>query len=117
MGTHTRSSDETGCSTMATISFQCREKDVDGKKKLEVQVLSCKGLPDLDGAFNETDAYVVVRLGAGTDKPQKTEAVSGSLNPTFDPASSKLSKVDKTGKTNTLELVSPADGETHLSHN
>merc|ERR1712018_902282 len=88
MGTHTRSSDETGCSTMATISFQCREKDVDGKKKLEVQVLSCKGLPDLDGAFNETDAYVVVRLGAGTDKPQKTEAVSGSLNPTFDPASS-----------------------------
>jgi len=139
---------------MATINFKCLEKDVEGQKKLEVQVLSCKGLPDLDGAFNLTDAYVVVKIGAGKDKPQKTKAVSGSLDPTFEEESStftfdngpevaeharirfqvmdkdtfspddlcgkasiKLDKVDKTGKTNTLELVSPSDGETHLSYN
>merc|ERR1712037_884260 len=128
--------------TMATITFKCEE-----------EVLSCKGLPDLDGAGNLTDAYVVVKLGAGKDKPQKTKAVEGSLDPKFDEktstflfangpeaaeharirfqvmdkdtfspddlvgkASIKLSNVDKTGEPNTLELVSPCDGETHLSH-
>ena len=66
--------------TMATITFKCEEKD----GKFEVVVLSCKGLPDLDGAGNLTDAYVVVKLGAGKDKPQKTKAVEGSLDPKFD---------------------------------
>ena len=70
--------------TMATITFKCEEKD----DKLEVVVLSCKGLPDLDGAFNLTDAYVVVKIGAGKDKPQKTKPVEGSLNPKFDPETS-----------------------------
>ena len=65
---------------MATITFKCEEKD----GKFEVVVLSCKGLPDLDGACNLTDAYVVVKLGAGKDKPQKTKAVEGSLDPKFD---------------------------------
>ena len=70
---------------MATITFKCEEKD---DSKLEVVVLSCKGLPDLDGAFNLTDAYVVVKIGAGKDKPQKTKPVEGSLNPKFDPETS-----------------------------
>merc|ERR1719151_486746 len=132
---------------MATLTFPCEEKD----GKLEVVVLSCKGLPDLDSAFNLTDAYVVVKIGAGNDKPQKTKAVEGSLDPKFNPktstfqfengpevaeharirfqvmdkdtfspddligkASIKLSKIQM-GKPNTLELVSPRDGETHLS--
>ena len=73
---------------MATINFKCLEKDVGGQRKLEVQVLSCKGLPDLDGAMNLTDAYVVVKIGAGKDKPQKTKAVSGSLDPVFEEESS-----------------------------
>ena len=65
---------------MATITFKC-EKRVD---KLEVVVLSCNGLPDLDGASNLTDAYVVVKIGSGKDKPQKTKAVWGSQDPEFD---------------------------------
>ena len=66
--------------TMATITFKCEEKD----GKFEVVVLSCKGLPDLDGACNLTDAYVVVKIGAGKDKPKKTHAIDGSLDPKFD---------------------------------
>ena len=69
---------------MATLTFKCEEKD----GKLEVVVLSCKGLPDLDSAFNLTDAYVVVKIGAGNEKPQKTKAVEGSLDPKFNPKTS-----------------------------
>merc|ERR1712210_174242 len=92
--------------TMATITFKCEEKD----DKLEVVVLSCKGLPDLDGAFNLTDAYVVVKIGAGKDKH------TFSPDDIIGKASIKLSKLkDKMGKPVTLEMVSPSDGETHLS--
>merc|ERR1712083_817370 len=43
--------------------------------------VSCEGLPDLDGALNLTDPYVVVRVGK---EKQKTKAVGGALNPEFD---------------------------------
>ena len=71
---------------MPSLTFTC--KAAKEENKLEVTVLSCEGLPDLDGAFNLTDAYVVVKIGAGKDKPQKTKPVEGSLNPKFDPETS-----------------------------
>jgi len=62
---------------MATLTFKCKPKD----DKLEVTIVSCEGLPDLDGALNLTDPYVVVRVGK---EKQKTKAVGGALNPEFD---------------------------------
>ena len=73
---HPQSSDLTGC-RMATLTFKCKPKD----DKLEVTIVSCEGLPDLDGALNLTDPYVVVRVGK---EKQKTKAVGGALNPEFD---------------------------------
>jgi len=61
---------------MATLTFKCKPKD----DKLEVTIVSCEGLPDLDGALNLTDPYVVVRVGK---EKQKTKAVGGALNPEF----------------------------------
>ena len=62
---------------MATLTFKCKPED----DKLKVTILSCEGLPDLDGALNLTDAYVIVRLG----KERKiTKAVGGALDPKFD---------------------------------
>merc|ERR1712179_587710 len=49
--------------------------------KLEVTIVRCKDLPDLDGAFNLTDAYVVVKVG---EKKERTKAVGGKLDPKFD---------------------------------
>ena len=60
-----------------TLTFKCEEKD----GKLEVTIVSCKGLPDLDGASNLTDAYVFVKVGT---KKERTKAVGGALDPTFD---------------------------------
>ena len=60
------------------IIFKCASKEGD---KLEVTVVSCKGLPDLDGVCNLSDPYVVVKVGS---KKVKTEAVRGELNPTFE---------------------------------
>jgi Ca2+-binding EF-hand superfamily protein len=60
------------------IIFKCASKEGD---KLEVTVVSCKGLPDLDGVCNLSDPYVVVKVGS---KKVKTEAVRGNLNPTFE---------------------------------
>jgi len=62
---------------MATLTFKCKPQD----DKLEVTIVSCEGLPDLDGALNLTDPYVVVRVGK---EKQKTKAVGGALNPEFD---------------------------------
>jgi len=60
------------------IIFKCKSKEGD---KLEVTVLSCQDLPDLDGSFNLTDPYVVVKVGS---RKERTKAVSGNLDPTFD---------------------------------
>ena len=59
-----------------SLTFKC-STDKDGK--LEVTIVSCENLPDLDGAFNKTDAYVVVKVGK---EKKNTKAVS-SLNPKF----------------------------------
>jgi len=64
---------------MPSLTFTC--KAAKEENKLEVTVLSCEGLPDLDGAFNLTDPYVVVKVGK---EKQMTKAVGGSLNPRFD---------------------------------
>jgi len=61
-----------------SITFKCKSKEDD---KLEVTIMSCQDLPDLDPLFNLTDAYVIVRLGS---KKEKTKAVWSDLNPTFD---------------------------------
>ena len=67
---------------MSSLTFKCEEKG----DKLAVTVVSCKGLPDLDGAFNLTDAFVTVKFGK--EKGKSTKTVGGSLNPTFDPKTS-----------------------------
>jgi len=59
------------------LTFKCEEKG----DNLEVTIVSCKGLPDLDGAFNLTDAYVIVQLGT---KKERTKAVGGKLDPKFE---------------------------------
>ena len=70
-----------GATPPTSLTFKCEEKD----DKLKVTIVSCKGLPDLDGIFNLTDAFVTVRVG----KEKKiTTAVKGSLDPTFDPETS-----------------------------
>ena len=60
-----------------TLTFKCKEKG----DNLEVTVVSCKGLPDLDGAWNETDAYVIVQMGT---QKERTKAVGGKLDPKFE---------------------------------
>ena len=64
---------------MPSLTFKCKAAKEDGK--LEVTILSCDNLPDLDGALNLTDPYVVVKVG---NEKQMTEVVGGSLNPRFD---------------------------------
>jgi len=59
------------------LTVKCK-KDGD---KLNVTIDSCKNLPDLDGAWNLTDAYVIVKVGT---KKQRTKAVGGHLNPKFE---------------------------------
>jgi len=59
------------------LTFKCKKTG----EELEVTILSCKNLPDLDGAWNLTDAYVIVKVGT---KKQRTKAVGGELNPTFE---------------------------------
>ena len=44
-------------------------------------ILSCEGLPDLDGVWNLTDPYVIVKVGGQT---MQTKFVWGDLNPKFD---------------------------------
>merc|ERR1712179_519406 len=96
--------------------------------KLEETIVRCKDLPDLDGAFNLTDAYVVVKVG---EKKERTKAVGGKLDPKFDVETStflfdngpdvaqqtriRFQVVDKSGNATKLKLVKPSDGETHLS--
>ena len=46
---------------MPSLTFKC--KAAKDENKLEVTILSCEGLPDLDDAFNLTDPYVVVKVG------------------------------------------------------
>jgi len=58
------------------LTVKCK-KDGD---KLNVTIVSCKNLPDLDGAWNLTDAYVIVKVGT---KKERTKAVGGKLDPTF----------------------------------
>jgi len=59
------------------LTVKCK-KDGD---KLNVTIDSCKNLPDLDGAWNLTDAYVIVKVGT---KKERTKAVGGHLNPKFE---------------------------------
>ena len=59
------------------LGFKCKEEN----DKLKVTIVSCADLPDLDGALNKTDAYVIVTLGL---KKYKTNNVGSSLAPTFD---------------------------------
>ena len=60
-----------------SLTVKFAQKD---DNQLEVTIVRCKELPDLDGAFNKTDAYVIVKAG---DKKEKTKVVGGKLNPTF----------------------------------
>ena len=62
---------------MSSLTFKYEEKG----DKLAVTVVSCKGLPDLDGAWNETDAYVIVQMGT---QKERTKAVGGKLDPKFE---------------------------------
>jgi len=131
---------------MPSLTFKCEET---GGNKLKVTILNCKNLPDLDGAFDCTDAYVKVKLGE-EKKWTETDHVGGSLDPEFKKedknvfeftdvsvhsrirfevwdkdnvskddligkASIQLSKKYRNGEEIMLELLSPSDGETHLS--
>merc|ERR1712179_414280 len=60
--------------------------------KLEVTIVRCKDLPDLDGAFNLTDAYVVVKVG---EKKERTKLLGENSTPssTWRPALSCLTMV------------------------
>jgi len=70
---------------MPSLTFKC--KAAKDENKLEVTILSCEGLPDLDDALNLTDPYVVVKVGK---EKQKTKVVEGSLDPRFDIETSTL---------------------------
>merc|ERR1712126_269816 len=52
----------------------------------QITVISCKDLPDTDGAGigfgNKSDPYVTVRVGKDGEK-QQTKAISGKLDPVF----------------------------------
>ena len=63
-----------------TVKFAQKDDNM-----LEVTIVRCKDLPDLDGAFNLTDAYVIVKAGG---KKERTKAIGGKLDPTFDAESS-----------------------------
>ena len=69
---------------MPSITFKCQPKE---DEKLEVTILSCEGLPDLDSALNLTDPYVIVKLGK---EKKHTKAVGGEINPKFDKETSTL---------------------------
>ena len=58
-----------------TVSFEQKDDN-----KLEVTILSCEDLSDLDGWQNVTDAYVTVKIGS---KKKRTKPVGGSLDPKF----------------------------------
>ena len=64
---------------MPSLTFKCEET---GGNKLKVTILNCKNLPDLDGAFDCTDAYVKVKLGE-EKKWTETDHVGGSVDPEF----------------------------------
>ena len=61
-----------------SITFKCKSTEDD---KLEVTILSCKDLPDLDGIWNLTDPYVIVKVGG---QKKQTEIIRGDINPKFD---------------------------------
>ena len=61
-----------------SMTFKCKSTEDD---KLEVTILSCEDLPDLDGIWNLTDPYVIVKVGG---QKKQTETIRGNLNPKFD---------------------------------
>jgi len=64
-----------------SITFRCKAMEDD---KLELTILSCDNLPDLD-FFTKSDPYVTVKVGG---KKARTETIRGELNPKFDEESS-----------------------------
>ena len=60
-----------------SITFKCKSTEDD---KLEVTILSCEDLPDLDGIWNLTDPYVIVKVGG---QKKQTETIRGDINPKF----------------------------------
>jgi len=70
-----------------TLQFRAKNKN----GKTQITVISCKDLPDTDGAGigfgNKSDPYVTVRVGKDGEK-QQTKAIRGKLDPVFKKESS-----------------------------
>lgn len=64
-----------------SITFRCKSMEGD---RLELTILSCEDLPDLD-FWTKSDPYVTVKVGG---KKEHTETIKGELNPKFDEESS-----------------------------
>jgi len=64
-----------------SITFKCKAMEDD---RLELTILSCDDLPDLD-FWTKCDPYVTVKVGG---KKARTETIRGELNPKFDEESS-----------------------------
>merc|ERR1712112_618257 len=65
-----------------TLQFRAKNKN----GKTQITVISCKDLPDTDGAGigfgNKSDPYVTVGVGKDGEK-QQTKAIRGKLDPVF----------------------------------